>query len=352
MKTFIIILIFIGFMVNYNINGSRILIIGGTGSWGHELVKRLLNSYDASEIIIFSRGEVKQHEMSKLFNHPKLTFVIGDVRDSERLNLVMQGVDLVVSLAALKHVPICEENPWEAVSTNIVGTNNAIQAAVKNKVNRFVLVSTDKAVDPYNLYGVTKACAEKLVINANNYYSDTTFMCVRGGNVLGTNGSVLPVFKRQLATNNKLSITDPSMTRFLMSLSDAMNLLTNAIESGIGGEIFVMKMDSAKLSDVAKAMIELYGNSETQTVVCGSRPGEKQHELLVSKNESKFSVEKGGFFIVLPTTGTKEYRDNLLNHYLSENKLESNMEYSSNSDQLLISYEGVKSMIGRYFCDK
>ncbi len=274
------------------------------------------------------------------------------VRDLHRLELICENVDLVVSLAALKHVPICEENPWEAVMTNIVGTNNAIQAAVKNNVERFVLVSTDKAVDPYNLYGVTKACAEKLVINANNFHPSTTFMCVRGGNVLGTNGSVLPLFKEQILKDNQITVTNPEMTRFMMHLEDAMDLLTNAIEKGIGGEVFVMKMKSGKLAHMSKAMIELFGNKQTNAVIIGSRPGEKIDELLVSKNESHNSIRENKFFVVLPIIELPHLKEKLQNKYSNSEKLDSNMEYNSGSPELLVEYEKVKFMIEEHFKKK
>lgn len=336
--------------LEFEINKKSVMILGGTGSWGYQLTKSLLKSYDIKEIIIYSRGEIKQHEMRKYFkNHPKLRFIIGDVRDLNRLNMVMEGVDLVISLAALKHVPICEENPWEAVMTNIIGTNNAIQAAVKNNVKRFVLVSTDKAVDPYNLYGVTKACAEKLVINANNFHNNTSFLCVRGGNVLGTNGSVLPLFKELINKNNFITVTDPQMTRFMMYLEDAMELVLNAIENGIGGEIFVMKMKSGKLEDISKAMVELFGNSKTEIKIVGARPGEKKDELLVSKNESTFGIRDKNFFVILPTVSIPRFDLRLKQKYSNLSKLDLNMEYSSGSKELLISYPEVKNMIEIYF---
>ena len=285
----------------FNLTGKTAMILGGTGSWGNNLTSRLLDEYDLKEIIIYSRGELKQVDMRRKFsNNPKIKFTIGDVRDSFNLDLVMKGVDIVFDLAALKHVPVCEENPWEAVQTNIVGTHNAINAAIKNNVSRFILVSTDKAGDPFNLYGTTKSCAEKLVIAANNFTNTTNFLCVRGGNVLGTSGSVLPLFKKLLGTTNHISITDPAMTRFMMPLNGAMDLVFHAAKTGVGGEIFVTKMPSASIGDIADVMVDLFGNSDSKQSIIGARPGEKLDELLVSKNESSNTKTAQGYFIVLP----------------------------------------------------
>lgn len=288
---------------------SVILITGGTGSWGHELVKQLLEKYpDVHEIRIYSRGEHKQVAMRQEFgNHPKLKFIIGDVRDKNILNYAMTNVDIVFHLAALKHVPVCEENTWEAVLTNINGTQHVIEAAINNKVKKIVDVSTDKAVDPFNLYGVTKACGEKLMINANYNYSfngsgyKPSFICIRGGNVIGTNGSVIPLFKKQLLEKNRVTVTDMDMTRYLMSTREAISLIFTAVENSIGGELFVMKMPAATVETVAKTMIRMFGNAESTIDIIGSRPGEKKHEVLVSKNESPFTyVYSDKYYVTLP----------------------------------------------------
>jgi len=212
----------------------------------------------------------------------------------------LRNVDIDFHLAALKHVPVCEENPNEAVLTNIVGTQNAINASIKNKIELFVDVSTDKAVDPLNLYGVTKACGEKLAIAANNAAGNTRFVCVRGGNVLGTNGSVVPLFHEQILRANSLTITDKRMTRFFITLPEAINLLFKAVQDSVGGEIFVIKMPSAKITDLAKVMIDELGNKDTKIRVTGIRPGEKIHELLVSRYEVGRVIEKGDYFLILP----------------------------------------------------
>lgn len=287
---------------------SKILVTGGTGSWGHEVVSQLLEKFPKiGEIRIYSRGEHKQVDMKREFNNnPKLKFIIGDIRDKNILNYAMNGIDIVFHLAALKHVPVCEENSWEAVLTNIYGTQNVIETAITNNVKKVVDISTDKAVEPFNMYGMTKACGEKLIINANYNYSyngkgKTQFVCIRGGNVIGTNGSVIPLFKKQLLEKNEITITDPFMTRFLMSTSEAIGLIFTAIEHAIGGELFVLKMPAATVETIAKTMISLFGDKKSKIRIVGRRPGEKIHEELVSKNESPFTYEfSKNHFVILP----------------------------------------------------
>lgn len=295
-------------MKNNTFTGKRVLVTGGTGSWGHELVLQLLDKYpDIKEVRIYSRGEHKQVQMKQEFNGDRrLKFIIGDVRDRDILGYAMSDIHTVFHLAALKHVPVCEENPWEAVLTNINGTQNVIEAAVNNNVQSVVDVSTDKAVEPFNLYGVTKACGEKLMINANAYYnsirsSHTKFICIRGGNVIGTNGSVIPLFKKQIMENNAITLTDGFMTRFLMTTRDAIGLIFTALENSIGGELFVMRMPGATLTTIARTMIKLFGNDKTKMTTIGLRPGEKRHEVLVSKNEAPFTrVFSNQYYLILP----------------------------------------------------
>ena len=296
-------------MQKLKINDSVILITGGTGSWGHELVKQLLEKYpNIKEIRIYSRGEHKQVEMKKEFeNKSQLKFIIGDVRDKNILNYAMKGVDIVFHLAALKHVPVCEENTWEAVLTNINGTQNVIEAAIENNVKKVVDVSTDKAVEPFNLYGITKACGEKLILNANfNYLYNSnklgpSFICIRGGNVIGTNGSVIPLFKKQLLESNCITVTDPNMTRYLMSTKEAISLIFTAVENSIGGELFVMKMPATTVKIIADVMVKLFGNKESIIKIIGRRSGEKNDEVLISKNEVPFSkIFSNNHFVILP----------------------------------------------------
>ena len=275
-----------------HLDHQTVLVTGGTGSWGHELVRQLLEMKPGpKEIRIYSRGEHKQVEMKARFSNPKLKFIIGDVRDKNILNFAMRGVDIVFHLAALKHVPVCEDNPWEAVLTNVYGTQNVIETSIDNKVKVVVDVSTDKAVDPYNLYGVAKACGEKLIINANKLAIKTRFVCIRGGNVIGTNGSVIPLFKKQILESNQITVTDGTMTRYLMSTQQAIHLIFQAIQKHTGGEIFVLNMPGTTVDIIAKCMIELFGNSKTKIKVIGTRQGEKKHEVLISKNEVPFTED-------------------------------------------------------------
>lgn len=283
-----------------NITNKIILVTGGTGSWGHELVIQLLAmAKGPKEIRIYSRNEHKQVEMRNRFPDKRIRFIIGDVRDKNILNFAMNKVDTVFHLAALKHVPVCEDNPWEAVLTNIYGTQNVIEAAIKNNVEVVVDVSTDKAVDPFNHYGVTKACGEKLIINANKLPTKTKFICVRGGNVIGTNGSVIPLFKKLILGKNEVTLTDPNMTRYLMSTSQAISLLFKAIEKHTGGEIFVLNMPATSVDIIADTMIELFGNSKTKKKIIGTRPGEKVHEVLISKNEIPFTETTNIFYYTI-----------------------------------------------------
>lgn len=284
-------------------NDATVLVTGGTGAWGRELTRQLLARCRPKQVRIYSRGEHAQVVMRRLFTDERVRFVVGDVRDRDTLRHATQGVDYVFHLAALKHIPICEENGWQAVLTNVMGTQNVIEAALECGVRLVVDASTDKAVDPFNLYGVTKACGEKLIVNANQNYasSGTRFVCVRGGNVVGTTGSVIPLFKRQIEDGNRITVTDPAMTRFLMSTSEAIGLLLQAVDRAVGGEIFVMKMPGTTLDGLAKAMIALLGDRETKVDLIGRRPGEKQHEALVSHHEAPFGRDLGdGYFVLLP----------------------------------------------------
>lgn len=293
---------FLGKIMKY-IDRKVILVTGGTGSWGRELILQLLEMKPGpKEIRIYSRGEHKQVEMRRELRNLRCKFIIGDVRDKNILNFAMKGVDTVFHLAALKHVDVVEDNPWEAVLTNIYGTQNIIEAAIVNKVSLVVDVSTDKAVDAYNLYGVTKACGEKLIINANKLISNTKFICIRGGNVIGTNGSVIPLFKEQILKHNEITITDPDMTRFLMNTKEAIALIFKAIQKNSGGEVFVLNMPAATVKVIGDSMTELFGNKNTKIKLIGPRQGEKKHEVLISKNEVPFTEDKfDSYFTIHPS---------------------------------------------------
>ena len=310
-----------------------IAVTGGTGSWGHELVSQLIADHSPKEIRIISRGEHKQVDMSRKFSDSRLKFIIGDVRDKEKLEKSFKNVDIVFHLAALKHVPVCEDNGWDAVLTNVYGTQNVIDAAESTGVKVLVDVSTDKAVDPFNLYGVSKALGEKLIVNSNNLNLNTKFVCIRGGNVIGTNGSVLPLFKKQILEKNEITITDPLMTRYLMSVKEAIGLVFKAAEMALGGEVFVLRMPSTTVELISDSMIKIFGNSNTKKSFIGSRPGEKLHEVLVSKNESPRTVELGdNYFVVLPFFANKEMQ----NHYKDFKKMELEEFNSSNARRIEI----------------
>jgi len=278
-----------------------VLISGGTGSWGQELTKQLLEK-QPNKIIVFSRGEISQVAMQRKFNDKRIEFAIGDVRDMDAVDAVMsKGVDYVFHLAALKHVPICENQPDEAIKTNIQGTQNVIRAAIKYKVKKFIDVSTDKAVDPINTYGMTKGIGERLVIQANCQTKDTDFLCVRGGNVLGTNGSLVPFLIDQIKTHNKVLITDSGMTRYFLTLEKAIHLLFFAVEHGRGGETYVMNMPSFHITDLVDILIEHYGNEQTIKQVIGKREGEKIHEVLISAHEiSRTQCVNENYHVIYP----------------------------------------------------
>ena len=281
---------------------KTILIDGGTGSWGYELTTQLLPK-EPKKIIIYSRGELAQVNMSRQFNNDIIEYVIGDIRDAEAVdNLFQKEIDYVFHLAALKHIPVCENNPQEVIKTNIMGTINLINSAVKYKVKKFIDVSSDKSVSPTNLYGLTKAAGEKLTIQANNLTRNTDFVCVRGGNVLGSSGSVVPHFINQIKTQNKITITDTRMTRFFLTLPDAISLLFKAVEHSVGGETYVMNMPSFYINDLAEILIEFYGDEDTEIDNIGIREGEKIHEVLISESESvKSFIFDENYYVILPS---------------------------------------------------
>lgn len=281
---------------------KTILVTGGTGSWGRTLTRTLLRE-NPSEVRIFSRNEYAQVLMQREFGYDhRLKFVIGDVRDYDAVEAGCKGADYVFHLAALKHVPVCEHQPTEALKTNVLGTENIIRASIAQKVLKVIDVSTDKAVDPINTYGMTKAIGEKLMIHANYLSKDTRFTCIRGGNVLGTNGSVVPLFIEQLKSGGELTITDSQMTRFFLTLEEAIELLLKAARTAIGGEMFVMKMKACRITDIADALAEHFLGHITPLKEIGMRPGEKLHEVLVSRYESPYTYKYNEqYFVILPS---------------------------------------------------
>lgn len=282
------------------LDGSVILVTGGTGSFGRKFVEIVLKEHRPKKLIVFSRDELKQHEMRQRFSDMEpgspMRYFIGDVRDQDRLRRAMSGVDFVVHAAALKQVPACEYNPFEAILTNVVGAKHVIDAAIDAKVKRVLAISTDKAVNPVNLYGATKLCAEKLFVHGNAYSGreGTRFACARYGNVVGSRGSVIPKFLEQRATG-RISITHPEMTRFWLTLDQGVRLVIHGLEKMHGGEIFVPKIPGMSIMDLYKTIAP-----ECEVDYIGIRPGEKVHEVLVSEDESRHTLELDDMFVILP----------------------------------------------------
>ncbi|CEH30598.1 hypothetical protein AM501_15335 [Aneurinibacillus migulanus] len=286
--------------------GKRILIIGGTGTIGQQMVKELL-AYNPKVIRVFSRDEYKQYEMENEYReyHKQLRFLIGDVRDYTRVQRAMENIDYVFHLAAMKHVPACEYNPFEAVQTNVIGTQNVIQAAMQAGVKKVLFTSTDKAISPTNTYGATKLTAERL-ISAAEYMKgpkSTVFSSVRFGNVMGSRGSVIPLFKKQILEKGYITVTDPNMLRYMMTPSQAISLMLKANELAQGGEVFVLKMPIVKLGDLVKIMIEettkKYEIPRTVDVrEFGLRPGEKRYEELMTDDEAHVALEMPEMYII------------------------------------------------------
>lgn len=315
---------------------SIILITGGTGSWGQELTKQLLEEHAVKEIRIYSRGEHKQVEMRRKFQDDRIKYFIGDIRDKSRMRLALDRADYVFHLAALKHVPVCEQNPWEAVQTNIIGIQNLIEAAIEKKVKKVIDVSSDKAVDPFNLYGVTKACGEKLIIAAN-LLDDTRFVCFRAGNVTGTNGSVIPLFREQILKLNEVTLTDDRMSRFFMRLEDTIRSLVQAAKNSIGGEVIVAKMPACKIVDLARVMLKELGNSKSQVKAVGIRPGEKLFEVLVSKYEMPRTLDLNKYFVILPQIKMEEiesFYNDKKNHTQNIDEFNSNNAHQLSTKEL------------------
>jgi UDP-glucose 4-epimerase len=313
------------------LNGKSILITGGTGSFGHQMVKELSN-YKPKNILIFSRDEDKQNTMKQeLRNQPiskVIKYIIGDVRDYDRLYTVCKDVDIVFHAAALKQVPTVELYPLEAVKTNIIGSHNLVRASIDRGVKHVVAVSTDKAVKPVNAMGMTKALQEKIFRSDQYEHSKTIFCSVRYGNVLGSRGSVIPLWDSKISKKQSLPVTHPDMTRFLLTLHDAIQLVFYALKNAIGGEIFVKKAPSAKIIDLAKAYAEITTKKKDYPIeFVGIRPGEKIHEILVSEEEMRFAIEEKDHYVIK--------RENYEFDKESTKKKISFDEYSSGSVKLM-----------------
>jgi UDP-N-acetylglucosamine 4,6-dehydratase len=316
---------------------QTILITGGTGSFGKKFTEIMLRDYHPKKLVIFSRDELKQHEMRVSgFDDPSLRYFIGDVRDVDRLRRAFQGVDIVVHAAALKQVPACEYNPIEAILTNIDGAKNVIDAALDTNVQRVLALSSDKAVNPINLYGATKLVAEKLFVQANAYSGSgpTRFSSVRYGNVVGSRGSVIPIFQEQ-RKNGRVTITDSRMTRFWITLEQGVHFVIHSIEQMIGGEVFVPKIPSMSLSDLVLALAP--GCVES----IGIRPGEKLHEVLVSEDEARHSVELDEMFVIQPTHPWWS-----TDRWTQGKSLPDEFRYTSNTNAQWLSIEDLHQLLG------
>tara|TARA_B000000565_G_C23776183_1_gene374138 strand:- start:1428 stop:2447 length:1020 start_codon:yes stop_codon:yes gene_type:complete len=327
-------------------SNSRLLITGGTGSFGKAFINRVLNEFpDIQRVVIYSRDELKQWELQQLFpesKYPQLRFFLGDVRDKDRLRRALERIDTVVHAAALKQVPAAEYNPMEFVKTNVLGAENVIQACLDTAVKRVVALSTDKAAAPINLYGATKLCSDKLFIAANNIKGtrDLTFSVVRYGNVMGSRGSVIPFFL-QKAKTGVLPITDPEMTRFNISLSEGVDMVLWALQSSLGGELFVPKIPSYRITDIAEAV----GPSCEKPIV-GIRPGEKIHEEMITVSDSYSTIDLGKYYAILPSDGRlkKAYNES----GIKNNSLPPGFAYNSGTNPEFLTVDELRGLIRKH----
>ncbi len=318
------------------LNGKSILVTGGTGSFGKAFVKRALEEFDPRKIIVYSRDEFKQYQMSQTFTSDRLRFFLGDVRDEKRLYRALCGVDLVIHAAAIKQVPASEYNPFEAVQTNIMGAQNLINAALEAGVQKVVALSTDKACNPVNLYGATKLCSDKLFIAANAYSGKmvTRFAVVRYGNVIGSRGSVVPLFQK-LAESGELPITDERMTRFWITLPQAVKFVVDSFNIMSGGELYIPKIPSMRLTDLAEAIAP---GCRYRTI--GIRPGEKLHEMMISRDDSRNLYEFGDRYIKLP-----DFPFWQVELHAGATAVPEGFEYSSDTNSQWLDVEGLKSLL-------
>jgi UDP-N-acetylglucosamine 4,6-dehydratase len=313
-----------------------VLVTGGTGSFGQKFTEVVLKDYHPRKLIIFSRDEHKQSEMRERFPHPTLRFFLGDVRDLNRLLRAFDGVDVVVHAAALKQIPILEYNPFEAVKTNILGTQNVVEAAVERGIAKVVVISTDKAVNPISLYGATKLCAEKISVDANAYtgVKRTRIACVRYGNVVGSRGSVVPLFLEQRKTRS-VTITDKRMTRFWMTIEQGVRFVIRCIELMHGGEIFVPRIPSMRITDLAQAIAP-----DCELKVVGIRPGEKLHEVLLTEDEARRTRAFDEFFVIEP-----EYVFKSEQRWIGGKSLPDGFRYTSDENDAWLTSESLRKMV-------
>lgn len=326
------------------IDNKTILITGGTGSFGKEFIKTLLEKYDPKKIIIYSRDELKQYEMSLQFNDKRMRYFIGDVRDLKRLISALNGVDVCIHAAALKQVPIAEYNPMECIKTNINGASNVIEACLKMEVSDVIALSTDKAANPINLYGATKLCSDKLFVSANNIRGtlQSKFSVVRYGNVVGSRGSVVPFFKQLKQENAKfIPITDKRMTRFFITLKEGVEFVLKSLERMQGGEIFVPKIPSVKITTLANAIAFNIPHK-----IVGIRPGEKLHEVMIPRDDSRLCYEFDDFYILRPSINFNSNIDYSLTMLNEVGKVvRDDFEYNSNTNTRWLSEDDLRQIL-------
>lgn len=300
--------------------GKKILITGGTGSLGTALTKKLLET-EVDTIRIYSRDELKQTEMQTKITDERLRFLIGDIRDKERLSRALEDINIVIHAAALKHVPVAEYNPFEAVKTNVYGTQNLIEACLDKNVGTVLAIGTDKAVAPFNTYGATKFLMERLFVSANFYKGNHNikFLCVRYGNVLGSRGSIVPTFVKQIKNKKDITITDPSMTRFNITMNQALELVFRALNNSQGGEVFIPKLKAYTVENIRDAIMKIM-KSDNKTKIISVRPGEKFHETLISNDEIRNTYENVDDYIILEQQIQESYLKNNPNVKKSELK--------------------------------
>jgi len=321
------------------INGKTILITGGTGSFGSNFMEHLLNDFEPERVIVYSRDELKQYEQSMKLNDARIHYVIGDVRDRYRLTTSMKDCDIVIHAAAMKQVVAAEHNPGECILTNINGAENVIEAAITNNVQRVIGLSTDKAVNPVNLYGATKLCSDKLIVNANQRSSGTLFSVVRYGNVVGSRGSVVPYFK-QLRASGILPITDPEMTRFWITLYEAVRFVSRCIQMMRGAEVFVTRIPSMKILDLAKAIAP-----ECEYKIIGIRPGEKLHEIMIPQDEARRTLKYGNFYAILPDDGKPLNSEKFAYENETGDPVSPDFSYTSDTNPDWVSVEELERLI-------
>lgn len=328
-------------------NKKNILITGGTGSFGKKYTEIILSKYKPNKIIIYSRDELKQYEMAQEFNDPCMRYFIGDVRDNGRLKEAMYDVDFVIHAAALKHVPVAEYNPMECIKTNIDGAQNVIEAAIENNVDKVIALSTDKAANPINLYGATKLASDKLFVAANNMVGSrrTRFAVVRYGNVTGSRGSVIPFFKKLIDEGaTELPITDEKMTRFLITLEDGVNFVLKDFERMYGGEIFIPKIPSMYMTELAKAMAPNLPHK-----IIGIRPGEKLHEIMCPADDAHLTLEFDDHYVIQPSIQFSHISDFTQNRLGEKGvPVKEGFEYNSGNNSEWLTHEELLNMAKEY----